>query len=507
VSDSAATTRGGPLRVAFLLRNLGYVRLFDVVIRGLLARGHEVHVLLERPGGTEGERAWLAELEQQPGFTVTAGEILRRDAWLRVAAPLRRLADYVWYLGPAYRHMPTQVGKAAERVDVGPRELVRRISLRSERLRRWLWAGLRTLEDAVPPSPVLAAELRALDPDVLVVVPHLMPGNRHSEYVRVARAIGLPTCMCIASWDNLTTKQPLREVPDRVLVWNDVQRREAVDLHGVPWERVAVTGAQSFDAWFERTPRPREEFCRRVGLDPDRPYVLYLGGALFRSEVSEAEFVRDVWLPALRADERLAGAGVLIRPHPRRLPEWDPGSFDGWEDVAVWPRVGAEMPVDEESRADFYDSVHHSAVVVGVNTTAMIEAAAIGRSVHTIFAPDFAESQETVHFKYLLTVGGGLLDAATTPEEHHDRLARALAGDAADDERRRRFLETFVRPYGLDEPALPRVLDEIEAVAAEPVSPGATGTSPLRTLFELSMASARAAAALKRRVSRAPTAF
>ena len=49
------------------------------------------------------------------------------------------------------------------------------------------------------------------------------------------------------------------------------ERAEAVEMHGVPAERVLVTGAQCYDQWWERRPsRSREAFCRRVGLGPDR---------------------------------------------------------------------------------------------------------------------------------------------------------------------------------------------------------------------------------------------
>jgi hypothetical protein len=96
----------------------------------------------------------------------------------------------------------------------------------------------------------------------------------------------------------------------------------------------------------------------------------------------------------------------------------------------------------------------------------MIEAAVVGRTVHTILLPEFAESQTaTVHFDYLLKVGGGIVEVAHTWEEHCDSLARALAGDDKSAEQRRRFVEHFVRPHGLDIPALGYVLDAIEETA------------------------------------------
>ena len=56
-------------------------------------------------------------------------------------------------------------------------------------------------------------------------------------------------------------------------------------------ERVVVTGAQCYDEWFDWTPTPRAEFCARVGLDPERPYVLYTGFSGSRSGPSEVDFV------------------------------------------------------------------------------------------------------------------------------------------------------------------------------------------------------------------------
>jgi hypothetical protein len=319
------------------------------------------------------------------------------------------------------------------------------------------------MERLVPASGTLPREFRALAPDVLVLVPQLTIGAQHSEYVRAARRAGIPTCMCIASWDHLTTKQRLRIVPERLVVWNDFQRLEAVALHHVAAEHIVVTGAQSFDAWFDWVPRAREEFARRVGLDPAVPYIVYLGSALFLHDLGEGEFVREHWIPHLRSDPRLAHVGILVRPHPRRVSEWDVGAFEGLPGVVVWPNRPLGMPINEAARADYFDSLYHAGAAAGLNTTAMIEAAIVGRSVHTILLPEFAQSQSaTLHFEYLVRVGGGILDVARTWDAHCDSLARALAG--ADDltERRRRFLELFVRPHGITAPALERVLDAIE---------------------------------------------
>jgi hypothetical protein len=135
--------------------------------------------------------------------------------------------------------------------------------------------------------------------------------------------------------------------------------------------------------------------------------------------------------------------------------------------------------VTEEARADFFDSMAWSEAVVGINTTAMIEAAIAGKSVLTILTPELAQ-ESTLHFHYLLEENGGFLHVAASLDEHLAQLRRVLDGDAADEEQRRRFVQSFVRPAGLDRPATPVLADAVEELAALPVE---ERLSPLRFLI------------------------
>ena len=113
---------------------------------------------------------------------------------------------------------------------------------------------LALLEDGIPPVADLDRLLRSLAPDAIVVSPLVDAASEQVDLVKSARRLGIPVAAAIASWDNLTNKGLLRVQPDLVIVWNRAQEREAVELHGVPASRVAVTGAQPFDRWFERRP-------------------------------------------------------------------------------------------------------------------------------------------------------------------------------------------------------------------------------------------------------------
>jgi len=466
------------LRVLFFVHSLGYLRFCDPVIQELLRRGHAVHLLFERDDHDPAEAAWLDAMERRDGFTWSLTTTLKTDVWRRFAKRTRTATDAARFHRAPFRESGYLFVRAEHRAPRWFRALARGPLGRSPAGLTLLERVLRELELAIPSSARLERELTAHAPDVLVVCPHLTPGMRHSDYVRAARAVRLRSVILVASWDNLSSKQRLHELPDRIVVWNETQADEAVELHGVPRRILVVTGAYPFDRWFGWEPRPRVTFLERVGLEPRRPYVLYVGGALFPAALTEAQWARR-WLAELRRHPELASVGVLFRPHPTRVAEWSAVGFDD-DHVAIWPRENLEMPIDADAGADFFDSIHHSVAVFGLNTSAMIEAAVVGRPVLTMLAPEFADSQQGVfHFDYLLRVGGGLLQVAESFDELREQVADAVGGrDAGAAGRRERFVSEFIRPRGVDRPAAPLAVEAIEAVAA--LGPAARPHEPLR---------------------------
>jgi hypothetical protein len=323
------------------------------------------------------------------------------------------------------------------------------------------------MERGIPPRPAAVEWLSERRPDLLIVSPLVMFGSTQVEFVRGAKSLGIATALPVYSWDNLTNKGLIPEVPDLVTVWNEVQRREAEELHGVPAERVRVTGAVPYDEWFGLgAGTTRQEFCARVGLRADRPFVLFVGSSRFIAPY-ESMFVRD-WVRGLReqsAEPRLRDSGILVRPHPLN-PEWGAADLSDLEEVAVWPPEG-EFPTSDAAKARFADSLHHAAAVVGLNTSAMIEAAIAGRSVHTLLDSRFRDTQDgTLHFRHITDAAGGPVRLASSADEHARQLGDALSRNGEPDERAGAFLRAFLRPHGLDEPTAPRLVSALEELVA-----------------------------------------
>jgi hypothetical protein len=263
----------------------------------------------------------------------------------------------------------------------------------------------------------------------------------------------------------------MRIEPGLVVVWNEAQRQEAREYHYMPADKIVATGAQLFDRWFERgITRGRPAFCERVGLRDAGRFLLFTGSSSFISDSrEEVAFVRR-WIQALRAsrDPLLKDINVLVRPHPYNCHAWDPDPLVDLPGAVFFPRRGYN-PIDSDNRADFYDSIYHADAVVGINTSAMIEAAIIGRPVFSIHAQEFADTQEgTIHFHHLLPENGGCVRIASTLEQHVLQLSERLRDPEGARAEARHFVSHFIRPNGLELPATPIFANAIERLATAP---------------------------------------
>ena len=199
---------------------------------------------------------------------------------------------------------------------------------------------------------------------------------------------------------------------------------------------------------------------------------LFVCSALLEGSPPESTFVIQ-WARQLRQSQHpvLRDCSILVRPHFKRGDEWQAIDFSGLGHISCWPPAG-DVPVDARSKTDYFDSLFHATAVVGLNTSAMIEAAIVGRPVSTVLLPEFRDSQEgTVHFHYLLDGPNALLRATRSLQEHEHHIAEVLEGRHPDADRSARFVRHFVRPGAPDVSATTRFVETLEALAARPAPP------------------------------------
>ena len=176
-------------------------------------------------------------------------------------------------------------------------------------MRRWLYSSNRYV------SRTLLARMR--DSCSGLVVANVQ-SLQAVPFLLAARRLALPVVGYVASWDHTVGKGIVSPQITRYVVQNDVMRDDLVQFHGVPHERIAITGWPQTDIFHER--RTRDAFdgvLRELGLDPARPVVLVAGNSPTNAPY-EGRFVDRLvgWW-------REAGAGLqlVFRPHPRDR-EW-----------------------------------------------------------------------------------------------------------------------------------------------------------------------------------------
>jgi hypothetical protein len=280
-------------------------------------------------------------------------------------------------------------------------------------------------------------------------------------------------------------------------------------MHGLPAESVVVVGAHTYDHWFRWSQtRSREELCADAGLDPSRPYLLYTCSSGFVMP-DERPLVR-CWVEALRASphDALRTASILVRPHPRTGKVWAENGLEDLENVSVWPPQGAD-PRTDDARSVYFDSLSHCAAVVGLNTSALVEAAIVGKASYTVVLPETRATQDgTLHFHHLLRENGGPLLVARTMDEHLGALAVALERPGEGRQAVEAFVSSFVRPLGRERECAPILVDDLEAAVASrsptaPVQPARAGGAATRTLARVGGRPARHRPSVRKRVLRA----
>ena len=437
----------GPTRILVASSPWSLARFVPTVFTELVGLGAELVFAAE--GGKD---PVPAELAADPRATAVELPMRREGAAGDAVKLLRRLIDLNRFLDPRPADSSWARHRTAVRaLVVAGHDDARAAAdeLASHRLpagvHEALTRGLGGIEQRLPPPPGLVEAIGALGIDAILLVSRCSLGGSEGDVLKVAQALGLPTTMLVWSWDNLSSKALLTEHPDRMLVWNERQVAEAVELHGVPRERVQVLGAANFDRFFEEL----EALRGRPRAPRDRQTILYLGSSKNVCKQEPDVFLR--WVSAVRAagDPAVRDARIVVRPYPggggwRR---WRPDPTDQYE---VEPARKLEPGRLAALLAD-------ADTVVALNTSAELEAALAGRPVVTFRAGELAPGQEgSVHFEYLLEQHGGFVIDSRNLDEHVENLSRVLRGEI-DTGGLTSFAEQFVRPAGLERPVSPLV--------------------------------------------------
>lgn len=448
------------LKILFVIRGAEIFH-FQAILRALARRGHRIIFLFDKRWTKPLDLKKVVEFAKGVSELEYRYAVARNDRWRVFLFFFRELRTYRRYLigenqSPFYLkrwagYLPRRLRITVERKPIAwllKTNLVGRI--------------FSLIEYMIPPDGAVVSDIRAIGPDAVFASPtNLRFSSCDLEYLKAAKTLHLPNAVFALTWDNLSTKGLLHIIPDRLFVWNETQKKEAVAQHHVPSSRIAVTGTPTFDALFQdlQPSMSREDFCKQYNLKSEDPFILYLGTSRNLAP-DERELMRSLRAALDQSsDERMRRMQIVMRPHPANFKVYQEFEQKGF---ALVPRMG-ETPDTSHALQLFYDSLFYATAAVGVNTSAMIDAIILGHPVVAFLSPQYKETQsQTQHFQQLL--GYDVVERAITPEECVGRILMLSEGNDTRGKKRDDFVMSFIRPRGRDRAVGEIIAEEIESI-------------------------------------------
>lgn len=220
------------------------------------------------------------------------------------------------------------------------------------------------------------------NPD-LVVVTRVLNYSADYPVMRTADQMKVPVIALVSSWDNLTSKAFFPFSLDKLVVWNEVLRDEAIELFHFPADKIEVTGIPRYDLFFRETNfRSKKKFFSDWGVDFETKLITYCTGSetTGRSQMDPVSPENNIakYLAEQVNLGHFGNALLVVRLHPQakveHYQELDsmegvilniPGSTRGFQDRVFSDREDVE----------FGELMKYSDVVVNFASTVTIDAA------------------------------------------------------------------------------------------------------------------------------------
>jgi hypothetical protein len=306
------------------------------------------------------------------------------------------------------------------------------------------------------------------------------PGYTTQDAILLHAAVrrGIAVIVAVMSWDNLSSKGFINPYPNRLLVWSEHMKREAVSLHAMPPERIVVTGAPLYDMFANQSRfGSRRENLKQLKLDPNRRLILY-GTSNAAYVPNEMEIVKCVaqWVE----DDSLGmPCQLCVRLHPQAVSGPYKFLLEPYRKLTS-ERVKIDFPPVRESSLLWdlpTEDIEHlvrllrdSDVVINTASTLAIDAAVLDRPVVSVAydasgdLPYDRSVRRYYDYTHMLhVVRSGAVQLANSADDLRRKIISYLVNPEQDREGRRRIVE---QQFGqVDGRAVRRVAEQVVSMA------------------------------------------
>lgn len=293
----------------------------------------------------------------------------------------------------------------------------------------------------------------------LVFLPNITSRSELS-FLRHAKRRKVKSVGSINAWDNFTlAKYSFRLLPDRLIVHNKILKGEAHKYLNIKNDSIFVSGMPHFDHYVTKKRISREEFCRKVEIDPKKRIILFGSVAL----VNDTEWqVLSLLDDAMQNGKLPEDVVILLRHHPvTEMIRGDATYSDRviFDDSKTHFKEG-EKKYTEILRDDMdhlADTIYHCEMIISTCSTLSIDGSAFDKPIIDIgfdgwSDKEFHEGVEWFYTPcrgyYMAIVESGGVALAQTFEELLNIIHLYLKDPLLHQEGRKRIVEEQV--YKLD---------------------------------------------------------
>lgn len=286
----------------------------------------------------------------------------------------------------------------------------------------------------------------------LLVTTGTVDFNEERPLMKRARENKVPIVSRILSWDNLTKARRPPVKADKLIVWNNNMKKEAIEYWNFSGEDVYVTGSPQFDYYYDKSKFcSKKEFFKEMGLDLDKKLITYIvsGAVVLPNQMDAIEMLID----AISNNEISYPAQLLIRKHQgtevnqfKELEKYENVVVDdaGCHSKSFVDRWNPKV----EDMKHFAETLLHSDVVVGAPSTVAIDSAVFDTPIVNLYFDGYEKREyydsvvriyDYIHYQRVVRTGG--IRIAENREEMIENINRYLKDPTIDREGRKKMVE------------------------------------------------------------------
>lgn len=225
------------------------------------------------------------------------------------------------------------------------------------------------------PSNFFDKQYEMYKPD-LVFVPDVYT-DFDQAVIKEAKRRGIFVIGMIRSWDSNISKGLMRFMPDKLIVNNEIIKKEAVKLHSYPEKNILVAGLPQFDNYLKAPFHSREDFFKSIRGDPRKRTILYAPGS--PDNFGKTNLIICRFLKEAKTKEILPhDVQILISNHPHRPDDFQEFSNDkDFVIISIGTKIKEgrkDIEISPEDSINLADMLYYSDVLIWMASSIGLDA-------------------------------------------------------------------------------------------------------------------------------------